>query len=419
MTQLLMALGLLALLAACSLPQKPLTHKLEDPLPPVVSTVAAAPVKHKAKFSPLKVVRNSQVKKWIDYFQHRDSARFQRALNRGFFYRPIVEATLRENNLPPEFFFIPLIESSYVSHAHSRAQAVGIWQFIKGTGQHYGLAVNRHVDERKSPVASSLAAAKYFKDLYIAFGSWELAMAAYNCGEHRVLRAIMKGDSKDYWVLSRKKLLPRETRNYVPKFMAAVIIGKNPKKFGLRNPRHLKLPRHPKVVGLRVPPSSSLKQVAKTLSLPLKLLKKINPHLKTGHTSPRTRHSKIWVPAGTTLSTKQYARLKGNRPKRGPAQRAGDKIHVVKRGENLSIIARRYRKTIAQLKKLNGMTSSRIYPGQKLSFVAAKQESLFYKVRRGDSLFRIAGKFGVSIAHIKRKNQLRGSRIYPGQKLKI
>ena len=279
-------------------------------------------------------------------------------------------------------FFIPVIESSYVSHAHSRARAVGIWQFIKGTGKRYGLKINRYVDERKSPISSSLAASQYLKDLYIAFGSWELAMAAYNCGEHRVLRAIMKGDSKDYWVLSRKKLLPRETRNYVPKFMAAAIIGKNPKKFGLRDSGKLKRARHPKVIGLRVPPSSSLRQVAKTLGLSFKLLKRVNAHLKTGRTSPRTRDSNIWVPMGTKINTKQYARLKRRRGKRAPAVIAR-RVHVVRPGENLSIIARRYNQTVARLKKFNGMATSRIYPGQKLSLESVGQDPTFLSSAQG------------------------------------
>ena len=363
--------------------------------------------------SQLKIIQNHQVKKWINYFQFQGAKRFQRALNRGFFYQPIVASALKEGGLPEELFFLPLIESSYVSHARSSARAVGIWQFMKGTGKLYGLKVNQHLDERKNAIQASQAAVKYLKDLYTVFGSWELALAAYNCGEHRVLRAIMKGDSRNYWILSQKKLLPKETRNYVPKFMAAVIIGQNPKDFGLKDPLHLDLENHPKQVALNVPGSVALNRVSKVLDVPLKMLKKLNPQLHKGYTPPGRGRYKIWVPRGSTLSSKQFARLRKGQRKRTKKS----KYHRVRWGETLSHIARRYGKSVPILKKLNSMTSSRIYAGQRLAILSRASRS--YRVRKGDNLSRIAGRFGVSIAHIKQKNSLRNSRIYIGQKLKL
>ena len=120
-----------------------------------------------------------------------------------------------------------MIESGYSTGAKSWASAVGIWQFIRGTGKRYGLKINKYVDERKDPVRATRAAARYLASLYRVYQNWELAMSAYNAGEGRVLGAIMRGHTRDFWELSRKKLLPRETRNYVPKMMAAVKIGQN------------------------------------------------------------------------------------------------------------------------------------------------------------------------------------------------
>ena len=395
-----------------------------------VSTVSKSKESKKVP-SSIEIVHNERVQKWIDYFYKRDSARFQRALNRGFFYQDIVERTLRESHLPPELFFLPLIESSYVYHAKSHASAVGIWQFMKGTGRQYGLRVNRYLDERKHVILSSQAAAKYLKDLYTAFGSWELAMAAYNCGEHRVLRAIMKGDTKDYWKLVEKKLLPKETRNYVPKFMAAVIVGQNPEKYGLKSSHRLNLDQYPQVKSVEVPSLVSLKEIAKVLGVSLPLLKKINPHLRSTHTPPRPRRYALWIPkkAGKGAATGYYAKLEKKRKKKHGRVIAGTKsskrrrrYHVVRRGENLSKIARRYGKTVGQLKRYNGLASSRIIPRQRLSLTPSRKrgsKKMSYRVRRGDNLSRIAGRFGVSIAHIKRINDLDSSRIYIGQRLKI
>ena len=422
MTRLMMALGLLSLLMACSSRQRPFHSPFFSGLNQSVNVPGKKNLetfKDERDFSSINILKTPEVQKWIDYFQKKDSKRFQRALNRGFFYEGVIKKALRENGLPSELYFLPVIESSYVSHAQSHAQAVGIWQFIKGTGKRYGLIVNRYVDERRDPLQSTEAAVKYLKDLYTVFHSWELVLAAYNCGEHRVLRAIMKGDSRDYWVLARKKLLPKETRNYVPKFMAAVIVGQGAKTFGLQDPRDLNLKKYPSMRRLRVPSSVSLAKLSQVLNIPLSLIRKMNTHLKAGHTPPGRKPYKVWVPQGAKLSARQYRDLKKSRIiKRHLTSIASRDYHVIKRGDTLTSIGRRYGRRVAHLKRLNGMTSSRLYPGQKLSLVSSVL-SRFYQVRKGDNLTRIAGLFGVSIRYIKKKNNLRTSNIYIGQKLKI
>ena len=328
-----------------------------------VETVRAV----KESIPTLKLVQNPLVQKWINYFQNKDPQRFQRALNRGYFYQELVERTLAQSGLPKEFYFLPLIESSYVSHARSPARAVGIWQFMPGTGRNYGLKVNRYVDERRDPVRASRAAVKYLRDLYTVFHSWELAMAAYNCGEYRVLRAIMKGDSRDFWLLGQRKLLPRETRNYVPKFIAAVLIGRNPEAFGFRHPRHLGLKRYPEIKAIEVPSPVSLAQVVKVTGWSMGRLKQLNPHLRRGRTPPGFKRYALWLPRSAILGKGQYALLQNQRLKRPLTPPSVPGIHRVKLGENLTLIARRYRTSVARLSRLNRLTSSRLREGQRLA----------------------------------------------------
>ena len=176
---------------------------------------------------------NKFVKVWIDYFTKYDRERLKRFLKRGQQFKEIVQNTLKENDLPQELYYLAMIESGYQNHARSSAQAVGVWQFISGTATRYGLKVDHFVDERKDPIRSTEAAAKYLRDLYNVFGSWHLAMAAYNAGEMRVLRAIFKARTRNFWELVESKALPRETSEYVPKFIAMSLIAENPEKYSL------------------------------------------------------------------------------------------------------------------------------------------------------------------------------------------
>ena len=153
-------------------------------------------------------------------------------LERSARYLPIMKTVIRDAKLPDDLVYVALIESGFSPKAHSRSNAVGYWQFIYGTGKRYGLRIDGYVDERRDPVLSTHAAVNYFKDLYSLFGSWPLALAAYNTGEYRVNRAVLKYYNRDYWYLISKKAIPRETRNYVPKLIAAIRIANNPAKYG-------------------------------------------------------------------------------------------------------------------------------------------------------------------------------------------
>ena len=171
---------------------------------------------------------------WIKYFTKRQPARFKRHLILGIRFKKVISKILKEHNLPQDLYYVGLIESGFNTKIRSSANAVGPWQFIKGTAVRYGLRVDGVVDERRSIHKSTEAAAKYFKDLYNIFGSWELALCAYNSGEYRIINAIRRGNSRNYLELVKKKLLPQETVLYVPKIAAAKYINEHLGKFKIK-----------------------------------------------------------------------------------------------------------------------------------------------------------------------------------------
>src|SRR5208337_5229616 len=189
---------------------------------------------HQIKFDvPIQV--NKQVKAYLVYFSTKRKEVVQRQLARSTRYLPMIKEVFQEYGLPEDLAYLAMIESGYNPEAQSPAGARGMWQFIKGTGLRYGLVIDGYTDERRDPVKSTHAAARYLLDLYKQFGSWYLAAASYNCGERRVQKELNKGNHENFWELSADKCLPSETENYVPQMIAATIIAKNPEKFGFKD----------------------------------------------------------------------------------------------------------------------------------------------------------------------------------------
>lgn len=204
--------------------------------PEPVSEMTIAGVRLENVDFDLPVVSNPQVEKWVDYFTGRGRKLFERYLDRAEVFIPYIESILQQNGMPHDLVYLALIESGFNNHARSHATAVGPWQFMRFTGTRYGLTVNWWVDERRDVEKSTLAAIRYLKDLYGMFQSWELAAAAYNAGEAKVGRAIKRFRSKDFWEISKHRFLKPETRQYVPKMMAAAILVKNRTQFGFSEP---------------------------------------------------------------------------------------------------------------------------------------------------------------------------------------
>ena len=366
------------------------------------------------------IYRNEQVDRWVQYFSVKDKERFSRFLNRGAFYKEVIQTTLEEEELPYILYYLPLIESGFNYKAHSHAGAVGPWQFIKGTGKRYGLEINSYVDERQDPILSTEAATKYLNDLYNVFNSWELAIAAYNCGEMRVLRAIMKGKTRNFWELSKRKLLPRETRNYVPKFLAAAYVGENLKKYGLSISETNSFPD---VESVEIPGGVTLASIANVFDMDFDSLKKMNLALKRNITPGWVKTHSVWLPPekAKSFSTKIASKLSKNRKWSRVA--STPRTYKVRRGDTLSSISRRYKISLNRLKRINKLKRSRIYVGQKLLVRSTSYQKVagkkFYFVKRNDSLGRVAQNFGLSLWYLKRLNGLHSNTIHIGQKLDV
>ncbi|RME16074.1 MAG: hypothetical protein D6797_05255, partial [Bdellovibrio sp.] len=216
------------------------------------------------EFGTIQLEVNPAVQKWLNYFQERGRAHMERYLKRSTRYISVMKAELRKRGMPEELIYVPLIESGFNHRAYSYASAVGYWQFIRGTAKRYGLRINTFIDERRDPILSTNAAAEYFSELYNLFGDWYLALAAYNAGENRIKRAVMKYKTRNFWRLAKGRRLPRETRNYVPKFIAAALIHQNPAKYGFHDLDYQKPLSFDEI---RVARSISLYTLAKNLNL--------------------------------------------------------------------------------------------------------------------------------------------------------
>ena len=370
---------------------------------------------------------NANVQRWIEFFTQRDRIRFERFLARGQAYREMIETTLAQYNVPKELYFLALIESGFQTHATSRASAVGIWQFIRPTGVRYGLAVNSYVDERIDPVRSTVAAALYLGDLHNVFNSWYLAMASYNAGEARIMGAIMRQNSRNFWELVKARALPRETMEYIPKFIAATIIGKHPESFGFPAVANDETSR---LVAVEVAPAVAFRDIERITGVTLATLKRYNPALKRAMTPPGGEPYRILVPETDAAAfADKGAALAAAKSKTTPELTAtevtGDlpKTHRVRRGETLASIADRYQLSLSQLRHMNRLRSSHVKKGQVLRLsvtqVADRSSPFHYRVRRGDSLKTISARFGVPITTLKELNSLRRNKIYAGEVLKI
>lgn len=265
-------------------------HSLSSPFPEGFLTKASAP---RSAYDDIPFESNASVRKWVYFFTHENRNRFDRFMTRGGRYRILVQDILEENDVPPELFYLGMIESGYASKARSGARAVGIWQFMAPTARRYGLKVNRDIDERLDVMRSTKAAAQYLKDLKDEFGSWYMAMAAYNCGEGRVRSAIRRHHTRDFWTLAHRRALPAETADYIPKFQAAMRIARNPQSYGFGRVTHYEFPE---VRLVKIRQNLALEEIARRQRVPFASLRALNPHLLNERTPHLASGYGVWVP---------------------------------------------------------------------------------------------------------------------------
>lgn len=378
--------------------------------------------KDKEEFE-LNVVQNEKVQHYIDYFTGKGRRYYEVWLERSGKYIPIFEDILESRRIPKEIAYLSMIESGFNLKARSNKHAVGPWQFIKSTGLRYNLKIDSWVDERMHLEKSTHAAASYLTDLYDIFQSWELALASYNCGEKRVYREMRKHNSSDFWVISES--LPRETRNYIPKYFAALIIAKNPEKYGFVNPVFIKEKDYQLA---SVPPAKSLKDIAKISTIDHDLLYDYNPSL-IGLATPPGSYYQLKIPRGyeglIENKNKEIAALEVVKsPYNSPSNTT---YYSVRKGDSLGLIARKYGTSVRSIKALNNINGHTIYPGQRLrisgyasrSNSSSGGSSFNHTVTSGESLYLLARKYGTSVGSIKRANNLNGSTIVVGQNITI
>jgi membrane-bound lytic murein transglycosylase D len=395
---------------------------------------------------------NGRVLSFVELFTGRLRGYLQDGLSRGVQFLPMIQDVFRAEGLPLDLAYVPLVESAFKPDALSRAKAKGMWQFMRGTALENGLKHDWYIDERAEPEKATRAAAKYLKTLYNMFGDWHLALASYNGGPGRVQNAIKRsGGVKDFWRLSASsRYLPRETRDYVPLILAAMIVARNPAQYGLDiEPPPVEAPNFDKVT---LPVAVDLRRVAEWAGTSVQTIQDLNPELRRWTTPVRAKDYELKVPGGSAEAVRA-----------GLADSAQDAAtltwHTVRKGETLLSIAKTLKVSRTDLADANYMSAkARVTPGQQLIVPraptlllatrtdnpaplvetrkadavmasttvpnpapegSAAQSKMVYHVKRGDTLASIARVFQTSVASLKKWNSLRTNSLRVGQRLTI
>jgi membrane-bound lytic murein transglycosylase D len=424
-----------------------------DPPAPTTATETAA-AGDQARHD-IDIPLNRKVLGYIELFQGNLREFITEGLVRGSRYLPMIHAVFRDHDLPLDLAYIPLIESAFKNTARSRVKAQGMWQFMRSTANEHGLTQNWYIDERSDPEKATLAAAQYLKTLGNMFdGDWHLAMASYNGGPGRVQRAMQRSRKTDFWAITATtRYLPRETREYVPMILAAIMIAKNPAQYGFTFEPESAL-AYEKV---QVSDPIDLRLVAEWASAPIADIEALNPELRRWTTPVRSPNYEMKVPLGTADAVR--ARLAAT-----PADSLNAfQWHTVKRGETLLTIARKLNVKQSDLAEANSLSlRSRVAAGQRLiipraptTLLAAQPENpepeavvaesrpvvaqqpeapaaaaastdrsepqrVVYRVKRGDTLSSIARLFNTTVESLKAWNsRITGNRINIGDRLTI
>jgi len=381
------------------------------------------------------IVINGKVEQFLKYYQTRGRKVFSRWLARSKRYIPLMKELLREKGLPEDLVYLALIESGYNPRAYSRRKAMGLWQFMYHTGRRYGLKVDWWIDERRDPVKSTIAAARYLKHLYDRFECWYLAAAGYNAGEGKIQRAVKRYKTEDFWELTKYRYLKSETKNFIPKMIAAALIAKNPEEYGFSDISYEEPIRFETV---KVPDATDLRVIAKASRSTYEELKRLNPELRRWCTPPNYPDYELKLPYGKReIFLRNFSKIP-------PSKRVTFRRHVVRSGETLSHIALRYRTDMRAIMRMNrirnlhsiragrsliipvrgseglrkGKMPARLNQGRNLS--KHEGRGFIYTVRKGDTLWEISRSAGIDLESLCHWNGIQNaSRIYPGDRLKI
>jgi membrane-bound lytic murein transglycosylase D len=406
----------------------------------------------------IEIPLNPRVLSYVQLFTGRLKGYLEEGLGRGARFLPMIQDVFRSEGLPLDLAYVPLIESAFKPNALSKAKAKGIWQFMRGTALENGLKHDWYIDERSDPEKATRAAAKYLKTLYGMFDDWHLALASYNGGPGRVQRAMKRSGRDDFWKLSaNKRYLPRETRDYVPLILAAVIVARNPEQYGI-NIVPIESPAYETVT---LASAVDLRRVAEWAGTPVQAIQDLNPELRRWTTPLRATDYELKVPEGTAEMINARM-LEVSAEELAPLNR-----HTVKKGETLLSISKKLKVSRADLAEANYLsTKANLKAGQQLIIpraptlllaantepvaapaveaiaaasgpsaadavpaaapprpvaprVEIAPEKVIHRVRRGDTLYSIAKRYDTTVAELKEWNRLRSNAIQIGQRLTI
>lgn len=379
------------------------------------------------------VVLNNQVLSYIKAFSTRLKPVIEASLNRGAKYEKLFKRIFREEKVPEDLFYLPIVESGYRTRALSHAKAKGIWQFMTGTARLEGLTVNWWVDERCDPEKATRAAARHLKRLHDYYGDWYLALAAYNAGQGKVDRSIRKARTRNFWKIARHRwIFRRETRNYVPGFLAAMVIGKNPEKYGIKIAEPVEPISYDTVT---IDSCTDLRVIAKLSGTTVNRIQELNPELRRLTTPITKAPFAVHIPAGQKDNfVTRFAQL----PK---DKRVTLRYHRIRPGQTLSQIARKYQTSVSAIKRANNIRNVRkvragktlvipIGQGHDYYYRAAQDftvrkarfprgKRIVHRVHRGDTLFGIALRYRTDVASVRKWNKLNDTLLHPGQKLTV
>ncbi len=392
--------------------------------------LAERPVNAAQYVIPLEM--NDRVERWVEYFTTgKGRVRFVIYLQRAGRYEAMIRKKAHDAKLPEDLLYLAMIESGMNPNAYSRARAVGLWQFIASTGRSYGLEISYWMDERRDPFRATDAAIAHLGDLYERFGSWYLAAAAYNAGAGRVSRGIRRTGSDDFWDLADARVLRRETRNYVPKLLAAATIARNPDKYGFGDVEPMP-PMEFDIV--QVPDATSFDVLADAAGTTEAEIRDLNPQFLRLVTPP-DREVDLRVPVGRAeMFTTNYARIPAS-------ERVTWLEHRVTRGQTLGAIANRYGTSVTAIRAANNNVNPRrlqigqrlVIPRSRAARVASRASAststaptqsppdgpLTITVRRGDTLWALARRYGTSTGSLMAMNSLGSSVIRPGDRITV
>ena len=383
-------------------------NEVTFPVDPNIKAKAEAEVK--STHSDLPLMLTDPVAGYINYFSSRGRGTFERALARSGQYQDMIHRILREEGVPQDLIYLAQAESGFHPLALSRAGARGMWQFMGSRAKGYGLERNWWVDDRQDPEKSTRAAARHLKDLYNQFGDWYLAMAAYNSGPGTVQQAVKRTGYADFWELYRRNVLPRETRNYVPIIVAVTIMAKNPSQYGLQD---IVVDKPVPYDTVKIDYPVDLRLVAECVDASFSDLQDLNPSLLR-LTTPKNEDFELHLPAGTA---ERYQAAISAIPE---DMRVWWRYHKVTAGETLASISRSYHTTPQAISEANNLEQDDLPVDSKLIIPVAPGKHpagedvqsysrmiTRYKVRKGDTVQRVADNFGISPTMVRRWNHLR------------